>query len=193
MARSSGLGKGLSSIIPSSEVPEVGDEPAGAHLSDVPIEAVTPNPNQPRVHFDEESLARVIRTGVDPGENRLDQSMPMYQMPEGDMADLIAYMKRLETDFDPGLSDDRIQVGTLLPLQGSQGELGRAMAQAIHAHFQQLNEKGGIFGRKLELLAVPYGSSAGATLDNLRAAFENEGVFALVGASHKLDFLHEVY
>ena len=33
--------------------------------------------------FDEESLARLIRTGVDPGDNRLDQAMPMYQMPEG--------------------------------------------------------------------------------------------------------------
>jgi ABC-type branched-subunit amino acid transport system substrate-binding protein len=56
------------------------------------------------------------------------------------------------------------------------------MAQVMHAHFQEINKRGGIFGRKLELLAIPYGSSAEATLDNLRSAFEKEGVFALVGA-----------
>lgn len=132
--------------------------------------------------FDEESLARVIRTGVDPGDNRLDQSMPMYQMPEGDVADLIAYLKRLETDFDPGLSADRIQVGTLLPLSGSRGEVGQAMAQVLHAHFQEVNKAGGIFGRRLELLAIPFGADAESTLANLRQALRNEGIFALVGA-----------
>ena len=132
--------------------------------------------------FDEESLARVIQTGVDPGDNRLDHAMPMYQMPEGDMADLIAYLKRLETDLDPGLSDDRIQVGTLLPLNGSRGKLGQAMAQVLHAHFQEINDGGGIFGRKLELLAIPFGEDAESTLANLRLALRTEGIFALVGA-----------
>ncbi len=55
MARSSGLGKGLSSIIPGAERSET-DTTQGAVLSDVPVASVTPNPNQPRVHFDEESL-----------------------------------------------------------------------------------------------------------------------------------------
>jgi ABC-type branched-subunit amino acid transport system substrate-binding protein len=132
--------------------------------------------------FDEENFAKLIRTGVDPGDNRLDQSMPIYQMPEGDMADLIAYMKRLETDFDPGLSDDRIQIGTLLPLSGSRGKLGQAMAQVLHAHFQEINDGGGIFGRRLELLAIPFGADAESTLANLRLALRTEGIFALVGA-----------
>ena len=132
--------------------------------------------------FDEDNFARLIRAGLDPADNRLDRSMPLYNMSAEDMDSLVAYIRTLEYDLDPGIHRDSIQVGTLLPLQGPQGELGRAMAQAIHAHFQQLNESGGIFGRKLELLAVPYGSSAEATLDNLRAAFAKEGVFAMVGA-----------
>ena len=132
--------------------------------------------------FDENSLARLIRTGLDPASNRLDKSMPLYNMSVEDMDSLVAYLRFLETDWDPGISKDIIQVGTLLPLQGGQGELGKAMAQVMLAHFKEINERGGIFGRKLELLAIPYGSSAEATLDNLRVAFRKEGVFALVGA-----------
>ena len=132
--------------------------------------------------FDEIGLARLIRTGLDPANNRLDQSMPLYSMSVEDMDSLVAYLRFLEHDWDPGISEDSIQVATLLPLQGPQGELGQAMAQVMHAYFQEVNRRGGVFGRKLELLAIPYGSSAEATLENLRAAFQREGVFALVGA-----------
>jgi ABC-type branched-subunit amino acid transport system substrate-binding protein len=77
---------------------------------------------------------------------------------------------------------ERIQVATLLPLQGRQGALGRAMAQIMHAHFQEVNRAGGVFGRRIELLVIPYDTSPAATLDKLRKAFEQEGIFALVGA-----------
>jgi ABC-type branched-subunit amino acid transport system substrate-binding protein len=132
--------------------------------------------------FDDESFTKLLITGVDPGGNRLDQAMPMYQMPTQEMADLLAYIKRLETDLDPGLSDEEIQVGTLLPLSGPHGPLGQAMAQVMHAHFNEINESGGIFGRKLELLVIPYGTTDEATLENLRLALRTEGIFALVGA-----------
>ena len=52
MARRSGLGKGLGSLIP-TEV--VGDR--GTMLREVPIISVRPNPLQPRTRFDEESMA----------------------------------------------------------------------------------------------------------------------------------------
>jgi ParB family chromosome partitioning protein len=50
--RRSGLGKGLAALIPA----EVAGEPPTL-LQDLPVVAIEPNPNQPRVHFDEESLA----------------------------------------------------------------------------------------------------------------------------------------
>jgi ABC-type branched-subunit amino acid transport system substrate-binding protein len=132
--------------------------------------------------FDEMSLARLIRSGLDPDFNKLDKSMPLYTMSVEDMDNLIAYLRFIEHDWDPGIGKNSIQVGTLLPLQGPRGELGQAMAQVMLAYFKEVNQRGGVFGRKLELLAIPYGSSAESTLDNLRAAFEQEGVFALVGA-----------
>ncbi|HSL74277.1 MAG TPA: ParB/RepB/Spo0J family partition protein [Ilumatobacteraceae bacterium] len=63
MARSSGLGKGLSSIIPTAERPadpaDADGDTAVAVLADLPVTAISPNPHQPRVHFDEESLSEL--------------------------------------------------------------------------------------------------------------------------------------
>ena len=132
--------------------------------------------------FDKAGLARVLRTGLDPADNRLDYSMPLYTLSDDDMDDLVAYLTHLEADFDPGVDNERIQVASLLPLQGPQGGLGQAMAQVMHAYFQEVNAQGGVFGRRLELLTVPYGTSSEATLNNLRMAFQQEGIFALVGA-----------
>jgi ParB family transcriptional regulator, chromosome partitioning protein len=53
MARRSGLGKGLGALITTDGVEAA---PSGVTLVDVPIESVTPNPFQPRAHFDEQGL-----------------------------------------------------------------------------------------------------------------------------------------
>lgn len=59
MARpTGGLGKGLSSLIPPGES-DVDAPDEGAVLRDLAVAEITPNPNQPRVHFDEESLAEL--------------------------------------------------------------------------------------------------------------------------------------
>lgn len=52
MARRSGLGKGLSALIP-NEV--VGDRSSA--LREVPIGSIKPNPRQPRVNFDEDTMS----------------------------------------------------------------------------------------------------------------------------------------
>ena len=52
MARRSGLGKGLSALIP-TEV--MGDRTSA--LREVPIGNIKPNPRQPRVNFDEETMS----------------------------------------------------------------------------------------------------------------------------------------
>ncbi len=52
MARRSGLGKGLSALIPT----EVTGDRSSA-LQEVPIASIRPNPRQPRVHFDEETMS----------------------------------------------------------------------------------------------------------------------------------------
>lgn len=68
MAERRKLGKGLSTLIPTerADAPASKDAPApspassvelpASALRDVPTSSISPNPNQPRVHFDEDSL-----------------------------------------------------------------------------------------------------------------------------------------
>lgn len=57
--RRSGLGKGLSSLIPPGEAGTGERSGNTALLIEIPVADITPNPNQPRVLFDEESLAEL--------------------------------------------------------------------------------------------------------------------------------------
>ena len=62
MARRSGLGRGLDSLIPGSSDQEV-PAPAAAGVTEVPVGDVDPNPHQPREHFDEDALVDAIESG----------------------------------------------------------------------------------------------------------------------------------
>jgi ParB family chromosome partitioning protein len=53
MSKRGGLGRGLSALIPGA--PEGTDSAAG--FLEVPVNAIAPNPKQPRTHFDDEALA----------------------------------------------------------------------------------------------------------------------------------------
>ncbi len=66
MTRRSGLGKGLSSLIPAVAVGE-GAAGAEATLVEVAVDAVSPNPHQPRMHFDEESLVELAASIAEMG------------------------------------------------------------------------------------------------------------------------------
>ena len=69
MVRRSGLGKGLDALIPTNR--NTGNATSGTStsdgtntesatgLKDIPVNTIDPNPNQPRVHFDEASLAEL--------------------------------------------------------------------------------------------------------------------------------------
>lgn len=58
MGRRSGLGKGLSSLIPEGSRRAI-DATAPRTLAELPVAQIEPNPHQPRVHFDEESMAEL--------------------------------------------------------------------------------------------------------------------------------------
>jgi ParB family transcriptional regulator, chromosome partitioning protein len=53
MSKRGGLGRGLSALIPGA--PEAGEAPVG--LMEVPVNAVAPNPKQPRTRFDDDTIA----------------------------------------------------------------------------------------------------------------------------------------
>ena len=130
--------------------------------------------------YDERSFSEMLTDGRDPAGNRLEATMPRYIMAHEDIAALVAYLKRIETDFDPGVSDDRLRIGTLLPARGALAELGRAMEAVLRAQIEAVNAKGGLHGRKLELVTADFAEDRAAALRNAERLFRDEQVFAVV-------------
>ncbi len=64
VARPTGLGKGLDALIPGRDprkpTRDGGDgDGSGLGLRNLDVKSISPNPNQPRIHFDDESLAEL--------------------------------------------------------------------------------------------------------------------------------------
>jgi ABC-type branched-subunit amino acid transport system substrate-binding protein/cytochrome c553 len=128
--------------------------------------------------FSEASFVRMLTAGVDPAGNKLSVAMPTYRMSQQDMADLIAYGKRIETDTDPGVSENSIVIGTLLPEKTALTGLAQSMGDVLQAYFAEVNSRGGIYNRKVELRLM-YGD-ANATVANMKHLIDDEQVFAIV-------------
>ena len=123
-------------------------------------------------------LKRAIAMGIDPAGNELHAAMPRYRMSLEDMEALVAYLQKLGQDRDPGLTEDTLRIGTLL----SAGSLGETVERVLAAYFADVNERGGVYGRKLEL--VPFRLPADPAERAAAAAdfLDREPVFALTGA-----------
>jgi len=128
--------------------------------------------------FTESSFARLLTAGVDPGGNKLAVAMPTYHMTQEDMANLIAYLKRIETDTDPGVTDRSIVLGTVLPEKTALSGLAQAMEDVLQAYFAEINSRGGIYNRKVEL-RIMHGDSR-LTVPNMKHLIDDEQVFAIV-------------
>jgi len=128
--------------------------------------------------FSETSFVRVVTAGVDPAGNKLSAAMPTYRMPLQDMSDLIAYLKRIETDSDPGVSETSIVIGTLLPDKTALTGLAQSMEDVLQAYFAEVNSRGGIYNRKIELRLM-HGDTT-STLTNMKHLIDDEEVFAIV-------------
>src|SRR6187549_3417707 len=96
MSKRGGLGRGLSALIPGA--PE-GAEAAGGFL-EVPVNAIAPNPKQPRTHFDDEALA-----GLATSIREVGILQPLVvRRTEGGSYELIAGERRLRAAKAAGLA-----------------------------------------------------------------------------------------
>jgi ABC-type branched-subunit amino acid transport system substrate-binding protein len=129
--------------------------------------------------FDEDSLKRAIVRGEDPAGHALDGAMPRFEISKRDLDALLAYMRKLEHLRDPGIGAGTLRLGTLLPAAGHFGEVGRAVQGILRAYLDRINDAGGIYGRRLELVVAEYSDRAGAQREVKRLVSEGD-VFALV-------------
>ncbi|MEL6590014.1 MAG: ABC transporter substrate-binding protein [Bacteroidota bacterium] len=87
---------------------------------------------------------------------------------------------RSASQYDPGLSDSTITIGSWGPLSGPAASWG-TMTHAMDAYFQLINEEGGIHGRKIRFVYKDDGYNPARTVPLVRDLVEGEEVFALVG------------
>lgn len=101
--------------------------------------------DRPHGAYNETLLVRAIAMGIDPAGNRLGDVMPRFSLSRADADDLIAYLKKISVDHDPGISDDVLRIGSM-PGPGEE-----AVRAALTAYLAGINQSGGIYGRRIEL------------------------------------------
>ncbi|MDD2145632.1 ABC transporter substrate-binding protein [Pseudomonas putida] len=130
--------------------------------------------------YTDSSLARAIQQGIDPAGNRLDPAMPRFELTLADQRNLTAYLKRLAEERDPGVEEGVLRLGTLLPASGPLAEAGQVVRAVLEDGVGQLNQQGGIHGRRLELVVLDPGSDPVSAERALQQLLEQKRVFALI-------------
>src|SRR5690606_23037350 len=167
MNRKSGLGRGLGALIP-AEYSEAASNDTMRGAFEVPVAAVRPNPNQPRAHFDEESLAGLTASIAEIG---VLQPVLVREVGEGQF-ELIAGERRWRASKRAGLQS--IPVG-VRDADTDASSLEQALVENLHradlnameeaAAYQQLVED---FGLTQEAVAKRVGKSRAAVSNTLR-------------------------
>lgn len=133
-------------------VPEGSIEPADIRSSSLSTYLVSRARRRPR--YDDALLARAVKEGRDSGDMPLSPVMPRYRMDDRDLADLLAYLRRLGNEPQPGLAGDSMTVATVIPLSGPHAATGELTRAVIDGYFADVNAQGGVHGRTLKLRAI---------------------------------------
>src|SRR5436190_13113483 len=80
-----------------------------------------------------------------------------------------------------GVTDNEIRLGISAPFTGSAKELGNQMKLGIETAFNLINERGGIHGRQLRLVAADDGYEPTRTAETMKELYEKQQVFGFVG------------
>jgi ABC-type branched-subunit amino acid transport system substrate-binding protein len=80
-----------------------------------------------------------------------------------------------------GVSDDEILLGMSAALSGPSQDLGQGMRMGMRACFDEVNARGGIYGRRLNLIALDDGYEPERCREAMRQLVEERKVFAIVG------------
>ena len=163
MSKRGGLGRGLSALIPGA--PESSD--LGSGLIEVPVNAIAPNPKQPRTRFDDETLGELAASIREVGILQ-----PIVVRRAGERAfELVAGERRLRAARLAGLAT----VPVVLRDSGDADLLREALIENIHREdlnpielaeaFRQLLEE---LGLKQEELADRVGVSRSHIANTIR-------------------------
>ena len=80
----------------------------------------------------------------------------------------------------PGITDKEIKFGNIMPYSGPASALG-VTGKVFSAYFDMINEKGGVNGRKLNMISLDDGFSPPKTVEATRRLVESDGVAFMFG------------
>jgi branched-chain amino acid transport system substrate-binding protein len=89
---------------------------------------------------------------------------------------------RTASAAEVGVTADSILFGQAAALEGPSSALGQSMRQGILAAFAEVNAKGGVHGRKLNLISRDDGYDPDRSVVQTIKLIEKDQVFALIGA-----------
>lgn len=102
MARRPGLGRGLDALIPGGDDQESQQaQPSGQSVTQIPIELIQPNPQQPRTEMDDEALGELAASILEHG---IIQPLIVSPTPGSDKYTLVAGERRLRAAGQAGLA-----------------------------------------------------------------------------------------
>ena len=111
-------------------------------------------------------------------------TMPVQRAPIASLVlaalTLTAAPATAEKKYDPGASDKEIRIGNVVPYSGPWADYGMT-GKALAAVFEQVNENGGIGGRKVKFVSVDGAGDSKKSLEAARKLVEEEPVLLLVG------------
>ena len=82
------------------------------------------------------------------------------------------------SSYGPGVSDTEIKLGQTMPYSGPASAFA-TIAKAQAAYLKMINEKGGINGRKVNLISLDDGYSPSKAVEQTRRLIEQDEVFAI--------------
>jgi len=170
VARKSGLGRGLDALIPtgSTVMPPRDGGGSGTGLQEISVSSIDPNPNQPRNHFDEDSLAELSAS-----IKAIGLLQPVLVRPSStpDRFELIAGERRWRASKRAGLST----IPAIVRVTDDVSSVEQALVENLHrqdltpleeaAAYQQLLED---FSMTHEQVAAKVGKSRSAITNSLR-------------------------
>lgn len=162
MARRSGLGKGLGALLPTQTAET--DTDNGAALREVSLNAIVMNPNQPRVQFDQETLASLSAS-----IKELGVLQPLLVREKGtDAYELIAGERRFRASKMAGLTTVPVIVRDV----DDTGSLEQALVENLHR--QDLNplEEAAAYKSLIEDFSITHDAVA-SRVGKSRAAVTN--------------------
>jgi branched-chain amino acid transport system substrate-binding protein len=83
----------------------------------------------------------------------------------------------------PAFAQDMIKVGAILAVTGPASNLGAPEARTLEMLVEDINAKGGIIGKKVELIVKDTGGSPEKAVSFAKQLIEEEKVFAIIGPS----------